>query len=104
MDSIADYLSPEDILGQCAEECSELSQACLKMIRKIKGENPTPKTMQEITNSLNEEIADVLVSVSALLDTGLLSQESIESTMLVKHERWLVRLKQNKINEEKGEN
>lgn len=32
------------MLEQCAEECTELAQACLKLARKIRNENPTPAT------------------------------------------------------------
>lgn len=41
---IVDYIGKAALLEQTAEEASELSQACLKMARKIRGENPTPKT------------------------------------------------------------
>lgn len=32
------------VLEQCAEELAELTQAALKMARKLRGENPTPMT------------------------------------------------------------
>lgn len=86
------YLGNPALLEQCAEECAELAQACLKMSRKMRGENPTPKTMQEITCDLNEEIADVMVTINAIVETGIISNESIESVIMKKEERWVKRL------------
>lgn len=37
---IAEQLGPEEILCQCAEECSELAQAVLKMRRALVGTTP----------------------------------------------------------------
>lgn len=86
------YLGNPALLEQCAEECAELAQACLKMSRKIRGENPTPKTMQEVTCDLNEEIADVMLCVNTLVEAGIISNESIESVIMQKEERWVKRL------------
>lgn len=46
-------------LETLAEECSELAQAALKKARKIRGENPTPKSMEKINENLIEEVSDV---------------------------------------------
>lgn len=51
---------------QLAEECAELSQACLKKARKIRGENYTPKTEREIDNELIEEISDVILCIEII--------------------------------------
>lgn len=40
------------LLEQLAEECSELAQAALKLARKERGENPTPKTEEECVENL----------------------------------------------------
>lgn len=37
LNEIAKVLGREEILLQLAEECSELSQSCLKMVRAYKG-------------------------------------------------------------------
>lgn len=34
------------VLEQLAEECTELAQSALKLARKIRGENPTPKALR----------------------------------------------------------
>ena len=41
------------VLEQTAEECAELNHACLKMARKLRGENYTPATWEEISENLN---------------------------------------------------
>lgn len=56
---IAERLGRDEMLLQLAEECSELSQACLKMVRANKG--LTPKTVGECKESLAEELSDVKV-------------------------------------------
>ena len=53
--------SPEYILRQTAEECCELAQAALKVIRARNGE--TPMGSDAATDALIEEIADTLLMV-----------------------------------------
>ena len=58
-------LVPEAALyEQLAEECNELAQACLKKARKLRDENYTPKTMEEIDANLEEEYTDVILSAN----------------------------------------
>ena len=52
---------------QMAEECTELAQALLKKARKLRGDNPTPRTMKEINDSIEEEYTDVYIC-SDMLD------------------------------------
>lgn len=54
------HLSEAAILEQLAEESSELAQAASKFARKLRGENPTPKTETELAYNLQEEYEDVL--------------------------------------------
>ena len=70
---------------QMAEECSELSQACLKKARKLRNENKTPKSMVEIDKDLIEEYTDVYLCASVL---DLKHDEKIERLKLT---RWVVR-------------
>ena len=44
---------------QFAEECVELAQVALKMARRLRGENPTPTTEEQIKHNLIEEASDV---------------------------------------------
>lgn len=79
-------LVPEAALyEQLAEECNELSQACLKKARKLRNENHTPKTMEEIDKNLEEEYTDVTLSASAC---GLIVNWNIEHEKAI---RWIKR-------------
>ena len=49
-----------------AEECCELAQAALKMARIMRGENPTPKTMERVKENLIEEVTDVELCLKEL--------------------------------------
>lgn len=48
------------MLEQLAEECTELAKAALKEARIIRGENPTPRTYEEVQENLEEEYSDVV--------------------------------------------
>lgn len=63
---ITDIIPEPALYEQLAEECSELAQAALKKARKLRGENHTPKTMEEIDADISEEYNDVLVCAKVL--------------------------------------
>lgn len=88
-------------LEQCAEECSELAQACLKLSRKLRDENPTPKSRDEIVESLEEEIADVLNCIYLIQTPLMIFDDELADIMLNKRDRWEERIKEHK--ESKGE-
>ena len=44
---------------QLAEECTELAKAALKKARILRGNNPTPITMEEADADVYEEYTDV---------------------------------------------
>ena len=79
-------------LEQCAEECNELAQACLKMARKLRGDNPTPKSIDEIVANLTEEIADVEVCIDEILYSKIVSDDSIDTVKKSKTRRWRQRV------------
>lgn len=82
---------PENIkLIQLAEECSELAQASLKLVRAL--EHDTPVSEIEARKHLIEEIADVNVCMLALIDEP--SKIAIEAMMRGKATRWEKRLRQ----------
>lgn len=56
---INDMITPEYCHRQLAEECAELAQAALKMVRVIKHE--TPKAPEDALDAFIEEMADVEV-------------------------------------------
>lgn len=81
------------ILCQLAEECSELSQAALKLVRVIDGVNPTTVSKQAAIDNLWEEVADVNVCLFCIRDffdsrTFL----NVERWKREKIERWAKRL------------
>ena len=93
--TIVERIGVPAFLEQLAEECSELAQAALKAARKYRGENPTPKTIDECYDSLQEEIADVMLCVGEYLDCK--GPDYLDRVMLMnlkKHERWEQRLKE----------
>ena len=82
------------MLEQTAEECVELSHACLKLARYLRGENKVYKTKEEIYSNLSEEIADVYICMDELLGAGVISHESIDSNIMAKLERMRKRLEE----------
>lgn len=63
---IRDKLSNTDLLIQLSEECNELSAATTKLVRKIRDNNPTPKTLPEREDSIIEEMTDVILCLDML--------------------------------------
>lgn len=60
------YTTEPAMLESLAEECTELAKAALKMARLIRGENPTPITMEEAGANLQEEFTDAISCAIAL--------------------------------------
>ena len=88
---------PKTIVERIGEPAffEQLAQAALKTARKYRGENPTPKTIDECYDALQEEIADVMLCVSEYLDCkGPDYLNCVMRMQLKKHERWERRLKE----------
>ena len=94
MTEILDIIGLPALLEQLAEECAELGQASLKYARRLRGENPTPKTGQECIDALVEETADVELCLNILIVAGIISNEDILKVFERKDNRWLDRLKE----------
>lgn len=78
------------VLEQCAEELAELTQAALKMARKLRGENPTPMTHAQAAEHLHEELGDVRLCLKVLnVAMGGDNTTAVEAEKL---QRWLDRL------------
>lgn len=92
MDKVTDYLSEADILLRLAEEAAELSATAAKLVRKLEGRNPTPKSVEECKAALLEEYADTSLCFELLVNT----QEYIDMSRIAvaKYERWLKRLRE----------
>ena len=93
---IIDELGVPAMLEQLAEECSELAHASLKLARKIRGENPTPKDIPELIKNLEEESADVNLSIWILENEGILDTDKIIATKRYKLNRLIDRIKEEK--------
>ena len=61
IETIRNTLPIETLLELLGEESSELTQAALKKARVLRGDNPTPVTLDEANNNLIEEFVDVAV-------------------------------------------
>ena len=68
----------EYLLRQLSEECGELVQSSLKLIRVWKKE--TPVTEEKAREKLVEEMADVLLMLRYVRDEVLTSAESLKIT------------------------
>lgn len=93
MSTIVDKIGVPALLEQTAEECCELAQACLKMARKLRDENPTPKSIEDIRDNLVEEMADVLICIDMIgSETKLYNEFKLGLCMVEKRDRWEKRL------------
>ena len=79
------------MLEQAAEECVELAKACLKYARLIRGENPTFRAPNELSENIAEEAADVIICLEEL---NLLDDDGVKSWIEVKKERMEERFKE----------
>lgn len=87
---IKDYIGIPALLEQFAEECTELAQASLKYARKLREENPTPKTEKEILDNFHEELADILVCVDEI--GQLIDYDKVFDIKKEKTKRWYKRI------------
>lgn len=87
---VKDYLTQDELLCQLAEESAELAQAALKERRALEDDNPTPVSYADARNNLIEEVADVFVCLSELLE--IRDWEEVANIREQKENRWLRRL------------
>lgn len=106
--NIAEEIGLPAALEQLAEEAAELAQAALKLSRKIRKENPTPKDVMELAENLEEEYGDVLTCGLPLLEAeiegrGILNLKRLDKEIDYKMFRWENRIRQSRRDEmEKG--
>lgn len=91
-------IGEEPLLELLGEECSELTQAALKMARVKRGENPTPVTEDKAKENLIEEIADVYLVLDEIFENHVygLSYEDVSNIIDIKNLRWSMRVNKNK--------
>lgn len=89
MKNIVDRIGLPALLEQTAEECAELSHACLKEARRLRGENPTPCTAEECYSKIVAEEADVQNCMRRLVEAGYMwARGDVEGNL----DRWHQRL------------
>ena len=93
---VQNALYERDKLEQLSEECSELSQAALKLIRaKGLSANPTPVSIPAAEGNLKEEAMDV---IACLLVCGFNVGELLDEVTTDNHKwaRWVTRIQREK--------
>ena len=91
---IIDKIGIPALLEQTAEECTELAQASLKLARKMRGNNPTPKDVPELIENLEEEVADVCICINLLSDDGIIDTDNVFDISKAKEKRWMKRIEE----------
>lgn len=91
MKYVSENLTRRAVLEGLAEECCELAQAALKLIRATDGENPTPISEDACVEKLYEEAGDVMMLMELLniIENGT-------TVLNPKWERWAKRIRENK--------
>lgn len=94
---LCEVIGKPAMLEQTAEECSELAQACLKLARIMRNENPAYITKSQAIGNLNEEIADVMICLGELVGT-FVSTDAINHAIDIKEKRMTDRLSPKEVN------
>lgn len=89
-------MSEEALLEQLIEESGELIQAAAKRLRILRGESPTPVTLEKNMTAIIEEMADVECCTS-VYETKMHIRHSITHSYFEKMERWNIRLNQENV-------
>ena len=93
----ADFMREEHLLLQAAEEGIEYALACLKQARVLMGVSPTPVSYELAKKNLTEEAADVLLTMDQLV---AINQDKVKEIYGQKMDRWIERLKAQRVKEE----
>lgn len=89
---IVTHTTEESLLRQLAEECMELGQACMKMIRCENPDDYVKGSKDEIFNNLVEEIADVKNLMAMYQLKQFIFDGEVEQIRRKKMKRWYERL------------
>lgn len=100
MKEIAQRYGQDYLLCQLAEECCELAQAALKLVRV--NNKTTPMRREEAEERLIEEIADVTVMLKGVYDTMFNSEmkDAVDDIHIEKVKRMYDRLLDGKMEED----
>lgn len=72
---IREKLEERDIRLQMQEETAEATAACCKLVRIMRGRNPSPMTEEEARSNLQEELRDI---ANVLLVMGMVPAHHME--------------------------
>ena len=90
---LADKIGMPAMLELMAEEATELAHACQKAARLLRNENPSPgHTMDELMDHVEEEMADVYISLREMRKTQYVNDTHVSSVIDKKRERMNKRL------------
>ena len=84
-------ISEAAIFEQLAEEAAELAQAASKVSRVLRGENPTPMTLEEAREHLTEEWTDLCVVIN---ETDVMADPELYEK---KKARWVRRIREAEV-------
>lgn len=90
--NIVDAIGLPAVLEQLAEECCELGQAALKLSRIMRGENPTPVSIEVAQFDFAVEAGDVTLVLDLLRRNGVRVANRKQKNH--KMNRWIRRLKE----------
>lgn len=92
---IIDEIGTPAMLEQTAEEAIELAHACLKLARKLRGQNPTPVKTCDLYEAIMSEWADVDVCITELSRLLWWDDSFVSAVEDFKMNRWEARLNEN---------
>lgn len=70
-----------------AEECGELTQVCMKIMRKYQSKALLVTDREKWRDKLVEEVGDVYCMIDLLIDHGLINEEEVYERAQVKREK-----------------
>lgn len=91
---IRDNLTTADLYLQLAEEASELAQAACKTVRIMKGNVPTPVSLDQAMLDVAEEYADVIICARLIEMTGEHRLDTVDDTIVRKTHRLAKRIEE----------
>jgi|TARA_B110000503_G_scaffold39395_1_gene64796 hypothetical protein len=75
----------QQLMAISAEECAELTQVCMKVVRKY--DNLEDMSADKYRDLLVEEAGDVLCMIELMVEHGLLTNEELGARVNVKRDK-----------------
>ena len=92
---VREKLTAKEMLIQLAEECNELSQVCLKLVRNGT-QNQSNKTLKELDSDFMEGLADVQLCIQ-IFPKRVRNKTELDEIKEYKLNRWVQRLSLNEF-------